>query len=561
MSKEINLASEYRMIEAVNSGDLERLHEIFAPDVVDHDAAPNQTQGSAGFVVFFRQFREAFPDLHVKIEHLIADDNNVALAVTVTGTNLGPFQGSAPTGRKIQIRGVQIARFTEDGRMIERWGSSDEFGLFQQLALATQGSVIHNGEAMVTTTASLLAATKDSSVKHLVLAADIEELPTVKLLPGQSLRSEGRRRTLSFSPGSDGLQLSASNLVSNVHLHTSPERRALFNDSSVPDLGRIDLRDISTVGRVQLIARGELRLGHIEIRGLDILSANTVSEAERPQAYGVHVLQGALTIWNMHADTDAVLTANLIGLSVGRSGAPVLGSGILVSGGGENGGRLKVQRLETGAVYTDGQIPPGTPDQISGAVFTCFSAHVDVVVNDGPVVTYGANDMALDNWGSVDRWIAKEKVTTLGTSGIGFVNFGTIGELRVEGPIETYGEGARGFNVYAGTVATAKFDRIVTHADGAVGVQISQPIGDLFVHRGIETFGGIGNSLVKGQVKQLSAIPLSIMPNGAAHSIIIEGGLKANKPGIIPLEQHGSVEVITIAGGFKAADASGASGN
>jgi hypothetical protein len=37
--------------------------------------------------------------------------------------------------------------------------------------------------------------------------------------------------------------------------------------------------------------------------------------------------------------------------------------------------------------------------------------------------------MVLDNWGTVDRWIAEEKITSRGPSGIGFVNFGTINSL------------------------------------------------------------------------------------------------------------------------------------
>jgi hypothetical protein len=57
-------------------------------------------------------------------------------------------------------------------------------------------------------------------------------------------------------------------------------------------------------------------------------------------------------------------------------------------------------------------------------------------------------------------------------SGIGFVNFGAIN--RLDAPIETFDRSARGFNVDAGTVNTTEFERLVTHADGAVGVHISQ---------------------------------------------------------------------------------------
>jgi hypothetical protein len=81
------------------------------------------------------------------------------------------------------------------------------------------------------------------------------------------------------------------------------------------------------------------------------------------------------------------------------------------------------------------------------------------VRNRGPVTTYGANDMVLDNWGVVDRWVADDKITSHGPSGIGLVNFGTINVLEMNAPIETFGQGARGFNVYIGTVKMAEFER------------------------------------------------------------------------------------------------------
>ena len=74
-----------------------------------------------------------------------------------------------------------------------------------------------------------------------------------------------------------------------------------------------------------------------------------------------------------------------------------------------------------------------------------------------------------------------------------------------------------------GAVHSAEFDRITTHADGAVGVQISQPIGQLRILRGIETFGATGESLVKGVVTTLSAIGLSIKPGGSAQEVTIAG--------------------------------------
>ena len=271
-----------------------------------------------------------------------------------------------------------------------------------------------------------------------------------------------------------------------------------------------------------------------------------------PEGYGVQVVPGAFTLWNRQPDPAITITADLVGLSAGSAGAPVRGSGIFVGGADFHGGRLLVSRLDTGPVFSDGGIAPGTPDRISGGVFTVSGAHVDSVRNLGPVTTYGSNDMVLDNWGQVDRWTADAKITSFGPSAIGFVNFGTIGTLVINEAIETFGAGARGFNVYDGTVRDAIFERIVTWADGSVGLQISQPVGRIKIRRGIETHGGTGDSLVKGVVVQLAAIPLSIKPGGSIQQLVIGGGLFSHGPGIDPVQMHGTIASLQLSGGMSA---------
>ncbi|GLS31411.1 hypothetical protein SAMN04488498_1029 [Mesorhizobium albiziae] len=408
-------------------------------------------------------------------------------------------------------------------------------------------------EKAVSTVETLIAATRDKNVQHIVVYGNLMNAPSVNLMPGQSLRGDGAGAAITFAKGKDGLRLSSDNRVHNIRLDASAEKRAIFNDTSVASLGRLELHSVTTTGRVQILARDKVRSGHVDVNGLDIVAADARGEKDRPHGYGVYVLQGAFTLWNMQQDTGVTISSDLVGLSAGRDGAPVRGSGIFVGGGGDKAGRLTVRRLETDAVYSDGGIAPGTPDQITGGVFTVYGAHVDAVRNRGPVVTYGVNDMVLDNWGVVDRWTAEAKIISFGSSGIGFVNFGILQELKVTAPIETFGRGARGFNVYTGTVNLADFDRVITHADGAVGIQISQPVGRLVVHRGIETFGGTGPSLVKGKVIALSAIGLSIKPGGSVREIEISGGIKTNGVGVSPIEQHGAIEALHVSGGIVAA--------
>jgi steroid delta-isomerase-like uncharacterized protein len=136
MSQQINIDAQIKMGEAVNTGQLEGLRDVIAASVVDHDPAADQGNGPEGFIHFFTGFREAFPDLSIAVEHLVTDDNNVAFAYTITGTHKGNFLGFPASGKKIKARGMQISRF-EDGKIVERWGSSDELGILQQIGAVT----------------------------------------------------------------------------------------------------------------------------------------------------------------------------------------------------------------------------------------------------------------------------------------------------------------------------------------------------------------------------------------------------------------------------------------
>jgi len=132
MTKQDNLAIQEKFGNAVNSGKLELLRDVVAQDVVDHDPAPDQGPGPEGYIRMFADLRTSFPDLAVSVDQIVMDDDKIAIAYMITGTQKGEFLGVAPTGRKIHARGVQIARF-RDGKMVERWGSSDQLGILQQI--------------------------------------------------------------------------------------------------------------------------------------------------------------------------------------------------------------------------------------------------------------------------------------------------------------------------------------------------------------------------------------------------------------------------------------------
>ena len=134
MSKEDNIAAQEHLTENVNAGNIDAAVQSFAPDAVDHDPAPGQPAGREGFKAFFTELTAAFPDARIEPAHMVADEDNVAVAYTLTGTHEGEFHGIAPTGKKVEVRGLQIGRFA-NGQIVERWGSSDELGILQQLGV------------------------------------------------------------------------------------------------------------------------------------------------------------------------------------------------------------------------------------------------------------------------------------------------------------------------------------------------------------------------------------------------------------------------------------------
>jgi hypothetical protein len=350
-------------------------------------------------------------------------------------------------------------------------------------------------------------------------------MAAVTLPPGTRLRGG----TLRF--GAKGIRLTSDNQLEDVTVIVPDNEVAI--GCGAADIGRARLRNVRIRGQVLLTPRH----GHVEVDGLTVASADLRGREERPHGFGVDVLQGAFTLWN-RSDAPG-LTATLVGISAGAVDAPIRGSGVFVAG------PVEVDLLRTGPVYTDGGIEPGTPDLISGGVYVITAARVQTVINDGPVTTHGANDMALGSWGTVGSWTARAPVTTHGPSGIGYVSFGTLDRLDVQAPVTTHGVGARGFNVYDGHLASARFQRIATYGDGAVGVQVSKDLPVLEVVDDITTAGGAGQSLVRGAQVRLRAIAVSVEAGGRIGRLAVGGSLRTDGDDVVTLEAAGTVDELT----------------
>jgi steroid delta-isomerase-like uncharacterized protein len=120
--------------ECFTGGNLDLIDEMVAADGVDHQAPPGTAQGPEGLKQFLSMFRSAFPDLQATVDQVIAEGDTIAARFTMSGTHQGEFFGIPPTGKRMEITGIDVVRF-ENGKMVEHWGNQDDLGMMQQLGV------------------------------------------------------------------------------------------------------------------------------------------------------------------------------------------------------------------------------------------------------------------------------------------------------------------------------------------------------------------------------------------------------------------------------------------
>jgi steroid delta-isomerase-like uncharacterized protein len=126
-----------RFIAVFDSGDTAALDKIVADDVIDHNPLPGTGTGRQGIADAVAIYRGAFPDLSVRLDRLVGENDYVAATGTATGTNTGQLRGAPPTGRQATFAYLDMYRCA-DGRIVECWHLEDIAGMLGQLGLLPQ---------------------------------------------------------------------------------------------------------------------------------------------------------------------------------------------------------------------------------------------------------------------------------------------------------------------------------------------------------------------------------------------------------------------------------------
>jgi len=134
MSTEENKNLVRRYQEAYNTGKLDELDGILAPNLSSHNHLPGVPTGLAGAKMVHQGLLTSFPDSKTTIEDLVAEGDRVMVRGTTTGTHKGPFAGAPPTGKSFKVTTMSVFRIA-NGKIVEHWGVVDGTGVMQQLGL------------------------------------------------------------------------------------------------------------------------------------------------------------------------------------------------------------------------------------------------------------------------------------------------------------------------------------------------------------------------------------------------------------------------------------------
>jgi predicted ester cyclase len=124
---EQNKAIARRVYEIISTGNFARAEEIVDPEAPDNELLPGDPPAKLidTFKETFSEAREGFPDLTISIEDVMAEGDRVTTRVTMRGTHQGEFQRIGPTGKRVEVKAIDMFHIS-NGKIVEHWGHADD---------------------------------------------------------------------------------------------------------------------------------------------------------------------------------------------------------------------------------------------------------------------------------------------------------------------------------------------------------------------------------------------------------------------------------------------------
>jgi predicted ester cyclase len=119
------------LFDAMNTGELEKVHELVTDDFVDHSAPVLLPPGPDGYIAVLA-FITNMLRIRYEVHDIVPCGDTVAIRATAHGVdNISP-QGFHPTGRPYAMQTAHFYRCRED-RLSDHWGVRDELDVLYQV--------------------------------------------------------------------------------------------------------------------------------------------------------------------------------------------------------------------------------------------------------------------------------------------------------------------------------------------------------------------------------------------------------------------------------------------
>jgi len=123
--------------EVWNNGRDDVIEELFDENGIAHglgDDPAHPIKGPSGYRPFYQTFRQAFPNIMVVVEDVVAEGDKVVARCSVRAKHEGDFMGRAATEAPVEFTGIAIVRIY-NGKIVEAWNNFDFMTLHKQVGL------------------------------------------------------------------------------------------------------------------------------------------------------------------------------------------------------------------------------------------------------------------------------------------------------------------------------------------------------------------------------------------------------------------------------------------
>jgi predicted ester cyclase len=123
------------VMDALNTRQLDRLHDLVTDDFVDHGSPVPLPPGPDGYIAILTFVTEVL-GVRYEVHDVVESGDTVAIRATAHGVNAVSPEGVTATGRPFAMKTAHFFR-SRGGRLCEHWGIRDELDVLYQVGALT----------------------------------------------------------------------------------------------------------------------------------------------------------------------------------------------------------------------------------------------------------------------------------------------------------------------------------------------------------------------------------------------------------------------------------------